>query len=394
MKAYYNDVDPFVCQWVRNLIKAGLITPGDVDERPIEDVQATDLAGYDRCHFFCGVAVWDYALNQAGWGNSPVWTGSCPCQPFSCAGKQLGTADKRHLWPVWFRLIRECNPSALLGEQVAGPAALAWFDLVSADLEDAGYAVGAADLCAAGVGAPHIRQRLYWMAHAGRAPGCSEQLHESGQGLRRQPGPDDGAGVGERGIPGGLADARSGGSASRGQGFESSQDSEANLRGQASFNAREGCSSVGTLADPTPGGQRIDGGAPRDTGHAAQCEPDGGMEHAEGEQVGISGCARESRIAAGTVADADGGKPSDRELQRGRGHLQQSQNALAGFWTGADWLPCRDGKVRPVEPGSFPLAHGVAGRVGRLRAYGNSLCAPVATEFVKAAKKLLTSAAA
>lgn len=121
MTAYYNEFDPKAAAWLRELIKADLIAPGDVDERSIKDVQPNDLKGYTQCHFFAGIGGWSYALRLAGWSDDvPVWTGSCPCQPFSSAGKQKGTDDERHLWPDFMRLIRECRPSVVFGEQVAG----------------------------------------------------------------------------------------------------------------------------------------------------------------------------------------------------------------------------------------------------------------------------------
>lgn len=163
--AYYNENDPFAAAWLRELMRAGLIADGDVDDRSIEDVQPDDVRGYVQCHFFAGIGGWSYALRLAGWSDDrPVWTGSCPCQPFSAAGRRKGTADKRHLWPQFFRLIRECRPAIVFGEQVASKDGLAWLDAVCTDMEGSGYAAGAADLCAAGVGAPHIRQRLYWCA--------------------------------------------------------------------------------------------------------------------------------------------------------------------------------------------------------------------------------------
>ena len=165
--AYYNEIDPYAAAWLRNLIAAGLLPPGDVDERSIADVRSGDLADYTQCHFFAGIGGWAYALRLTGWPDDrPVWTGSCPCQPFSAAGKRKGTADERHLWPEFRRLIADCRPSTVFGEQVASKDGRLWLFGIRADLEELGYGVGAADLCAAGVGAPHIRQRLWWVADA------------------------------------------------------------------------------------------------------------------------------------------------------------------------------------------------------------------------------------
>lgn len=171
-QAWYNEHDPFAAAWLRQLIAAGHIAPGVVDERSIVDVLPSDLAGFTQCHFFAGIGVWSYALRRAGWPDGrPVWTGSPPCQPFSAAGKGLGAADERHLWPAYFHLIDICRPHTLFGEQVASKDGLAWLDNVSADLERADYTFGAADLSAAGFGAPHIRQRLYFVGTQGKGEG-------------------------------------------------------------------------------------------------------------------------------------------------------------------------------------------------------------------------------
>jgi len=165
MSAYYNEIDPYAAQWLRNLIAAGHIAPGDVDERDIRDVRPGDLDGYTQRHFFAGIGGWSYALRLAGWPDDrPVWTGSCPCQPFSLAGKQRGFADERHLWPVWYRLIKERRPAKVFGEQVASAAE--WLRLVRSDLEALGYAVGAMPVQAASAGADHLRDRYWFVAYA------------------------------------------------------------------------------------------------------------------------------------------------------------------------------------------------------------------------------------
>ena len=162
---YYNEIDPFAADWLCQLINAGHIAPGVVDTRSIEDIAPYELREFTQCHFFAGIGVWSYALRQAGWPDDrPVWTGSCPCQPFSAAGKGRGFTDERHLWPVFFHLIEQCRPVTIFGEQVASKDGLTWLDLVQTDLEGAGHTVGAVDSCAAGFGAPHLRQRLFWVA--------------------------------------------------------------------------------------------------------------------------------------------------------------------------------------------------------------------------------------
>ncbi|MFA7322299.1 MAG: DNA cytosine methyltransferase, partial [Dokdonella sp.] len=154
MTNYYNEFDAYAASWLRALIETEQIAPGVVDERSIADVDAGDLVGFDQCHFFAGIGGWPLALRLAGWPDDrPVWTGSCPCQPFSGAGKRTGTADTRHLWPVFRDRIRVRKPPVVLGEQVASKAGRTWLAAVRADLEEMGYATGGADLCAAGIGA-------------------------------------------------------------------------------------------------------------------------------------------------------------------------------------------------------------------------------------------------
>lgn len=288
MAAYYNEIEPFAAQWLRNLIQAGLIADGEVDERSIVDVSGSDLRGFTQCHFFAGIGVWSYALRKSGWSDDrEVWTGSCPCQPFSSAGRGGAFDDERHLWPHFFRLIQEQRPDVVFGEQVSSKDGLAWLDFVCADLEAEDYAVGALDTCAAGVGAPHIRQRLYWVADSKHDGRNRPERVTSKQDKHEQ----------EKRIPDGDC-----------------------------------CScELGNSDEERPQGYR--------------------------------------RLA-------------EQHDQDGRERTQR-YGAAPGFWGDATWLPCRDGKARPVEPGAFPLAHGIAGRVGRLRAYGNAIVGPQAQAFIE-----------
>jgi DNA (cytosine-5)-methyltransferase 1 len=186
--AYYNEIEPYKAQWLRNLISAGEIAPGDVDERDIRQVRAADLHGYTQCHFFAGVGGWSYALRLARWPDSrPVWTGSCPCQPFSEAGKRRAADDGRHLWPDWFRLVRECRPAIVFGEQVPEAIALGWLDEVANDVQSAGYAIGAAVLSACLVEARQERERLWFVARANSFQAQRPSIAR----LERDPWPSD-----------------------------------------------------------------------------------------------------------------------------------------------------------------------------------------------------------
>lgn len=326
MAAFYSEHDPGAAEWLRELMAAGLIAQGVVDERSIADLTADDLRGYAQVHLFAGIGGWSHALRLAGWfDDRPVWTGSCPCQPFSSAGKRKGAADARHLWPDMFRLVRECRPVVIFGEQVEGALRHGWLDGVCADLEGEGYAVGSAVLGAHSAGAPHIRQRLYWVADAASGGEVPAQL--GGQRDVTQQGGDAGR----------LADA----------------DGQEPGRGELRFGAADGSDS-------------------RDAGVEEHAAPGVALGDASGKrsQVGIG----------------DGG------VRRGEGRPPTGEAAQlsgdVGFWDAFDLIPCRDGKSRRVEPGSFPLAHGVPGRVGLLRGYGNAICPQTAATFIQAYRQV------
>lgn len=229
MTAYYNEIDPYAANWLRNLISAGLIAPGDVDERSIADVRPDDLRGYTQCHFFAGIGVWSHALRLAGWSDDqPVWTGSCPCQPFSAAGAGAGFDDERHLWPAWYHLIGSRRPPVVFGEQVASPNGYLWLDLVQADLEGAAYTCGPVVLPAAGFGAPHGRHRIFYVAHAAGG-GQREQRSETEPGRERHA--DCGHSVGELAEGGQLQEPFRGSQGRDGIGSARKNDPDAAVSG-------------------------------------------------------------------------------------------------------------------------------------------------------------------
>ncbi|QLV14268.1 DNA cytosine methyltransferase [Enterobacter roggenkampii] len=341
--AYYNEIDPFAAQWLRNLIAGGHIAPGEVDERSIEDVTPDDLRGFTQCHFFAGIGVWSHSLRLAGWpDDKPVWTGSCPCQPFSAAGKGDGFADERHLWPHFFHLISERRPQHVFGEQVASGNANTWFDLVQTDLEGMGYAFGLVPFASAGVGAPNIRERAYWVANAS-SEYESTAGDETGSATCLRSSPFDGV---------------------------------ANTSG-------ERLNQFDSLLQREESG-RFSEGMPETTRIGSTC----GM-----------GDADHSRLERHIRDDSAAGRERATGSATSPGvHLRPLE--VNGFWRDADWLLCRDGKWRPVEPGTFPLVDGAAARlgrvesgvarvassnrVGRLKGYGNAINAQAAAEFIRA----------
>lgn len=416
LDVYYNEVDPHAAQTLRNLIAAGELPFGVVDERDIRDVQPSNLDGFAQCHFFAGVGIWAKALQIAGVRHDKqIWTGSCPCQPLSAAGKGLGFEDERHLWPDWHWLIDQCRPETILGEQVASHDGLKWADLVQADLEATDYAFGPVDTCAAGFGGYHIRQRLYFAGIDIRVANPAGQPGRLADGREWQQMLEDIW----RGAAGGMEYSER--TRLEGHGRHGDNRPEPGrltarpARPAATASPASGLDNTGCIRRDARGHRDHRGDdrqqpdadvASRGMGHAASPRPlsspqpglhrreeSTGPRHAEPERSGgdCSGMAAADRGKRNRVASGE-------ERQRDRapsGRNKSNSQPERSFETdhartpdihgaGADWLFCRDGKWRPVRPGSFPLADAYPGRVGELRAYGNALDLGQATAFVHA----------
>jgi len=378
---YYNDHEPYVCQWLRNLIDAGELPEGDVDERSIAEVLPSEIDGYVSCHFFAGIGGWAKALRIAGWPESlPVWTASLPCQPFSTAGKRKAEEDERHLWPIFLPLVRKLQPARIFGEQVSSDDGRDWLDRISADLEEVGYAVGAADLPAACVDLPHKRQRLFWVAER---LGNTYGKGFSGRGLSGSRRADKRS-IGETGSPpvspiGGVVNP-----------YGTRQQTSNRLTRQPEQGAAL-CRSSEMGSPDGVGDALCKRPLPQQPERSVRSQRDS-TPPGVGQNDGVANASMSARD--GTIVRDDAGQ-DDRE-----------RNAV---------VYCSDGFYRRIspQPGDEPLAHGIprdvgpllAGlegmgqsperakksvkysrrnRVGRLRGYGNAIVPAVAALFVQA----------
>lgn len=408
--SYYNDFNPHACEWARNLIKAGLVSDGLVDCRSITEVQPSDLKEFTQCHFFSGILGWPLALRLAGWPDDrPVITGSCPCPPFSSAGKKKACpeckfreviphprktgifacvecahewfADGRHLWPEMHRIVSglagPLSEAPVFGEQVGGADGLIWLAGVRTTLEELGRAVGAADLCGASVGAPHIRQRLFWMAHA-----------EIARGFRNQCGCNFGA--------------------------TESSEAEVSARGvrteqRAAIDAepkRNGGN--GRLADARHDSRARSGQATRlETSERSES---GEHDSSNGLDGGLG-----NGIVTRLEGHAGNGDPT------GRPEAVRS-TAAAGAWSDFYIVHCRDDKYRRIGSDAAPLAHGIPRdtsqlvsrleglglsskdardtirrarrcRLTTIEGFGNAIIPQLAAEFISAAMEAISETA-
>ncbi|MEQ1519702.1 MAG: DNA cytosine methyltransferase [Aestuariivirga sp.] len=338
---YYNEFDPYAAQWLKNLIAEGLIPDGFVDERSIKDVPADFLKGFSQCHFFAGIGGWSLALRLAGWPDDrPAWTGSCPCQPYSAAGSQKGFEDERDLWPVWFNLIAEVEPSVVFGEQVSAAIGQHWLDRVRVDLERSGYALGAAVLPACAVGAPHKRDRLWFVAHP-------------------EPARREGSLHGSR-IVAGEAQQR--------QAVETQRPGEGSCVVEDADSGRQRGSG---LRPEQPGRTEV-------VGASEICDVADALRAGRTERRAIAGNRQIAGSSSDDVADAD-----VEGLQRREFH-PKCEDQLSTWQAGVEWVIGADGKARRVKSGLRLLAHGVPARVGKLRAFGNAIVPQLAAEFIAA----------
>ena len=376
--AYYNDCDPFVVRWLRNLVANGTIPDGVVDERPIVEVKEGDIEPFAHCHWFAGIAGWARALQLAEWPSGrPVWTASVPCQPFSDAGQRHAAEDDRHLWPALAALVDACRPPVIFGEQVEGAISLGWLDGMCDDLVSMEYSVSAAVLPAAAVGAPHLRHRIYWMAMPDEEmPDMPINLFGEPAPSMQQPAPwvAEHLRAMRRALPVSLPYHPIRETALAAARDESLMDIRATCQGETD-------------------GMHL----PMEAGGNSRWE------------AHLDAASEPSRCC---VADADGGHACTEGLQRGGQHGLIAAHGGPHHWCDARFVRCSDGAhrrvgtriqrladglsndlggVRPREQGRtgppdliWPISPTMPARISRLRGYGNSIVPQLAAIFVKA----------
>ena len=366
--AFYNEIEPYLCTWLNNQIAAGIIPPGRVDGRDVRDLSPNDLAGFRQVHLFAGVGGWAYAARLAGWpDDAELWSASCPCQPFSVAGKRAGTDDPRHLWPDVFRLVGARRPAVLVGEQVAAAVGQHWLDRVFADLESLGYACRAIVVPACAVNAPHRRDRLWFVAHThdARLQGFAGDV--AGAEARRRVADGSAATAGVRDGACAVVDAdRLGGQVDPHAGGRTPGSRTRPLAGSTGANTL-------TVADADE-----------------PCTTEEWLQR-RGQFGGTGG---DSSDRAGVVSDADERvrerRPdlAQRQAQERTVVARHRDGLERGAWDDVEWIIGYDGKLRRVpRAGVRLLAHGIPARISRLRAAGNAIVPALAAEVLRALRE-------
>jgi len=260
-------------------------------------------------------------------GEADVVCGGFPCQPFSVAGKQKGTSDDRHLWPEMFRLIREIKPQFVIGENVKNIVNIqdgVVFETVCTDLESEGYEVQSFNIPAAGVGAPHRRERIWIVAYA-------ERYNETQQ-IQKSDG---------------------------------TQDQVQNKRGQ-----KDSASRISSRANSI---WQTNNRYETNVANTHSSNQRTGKKSKQQERSTSRECfSNSSEYDANTNSEGLQRLWSEHKLRNSKEEKQTSGNS---WWS--------------VEPNVGRVAHGVPGRVHRLKGLGNSIVPQIAKEIGLAIKKVM-----
>jgi len=290
-----------------------------------------------------------------------IITGGFPCQPFSVAGKQAGTDDDRHLWPVMFRIIQELTPRWVIGENVKGLTNIqdgVVFETVCSDLEGEGYEVRTFNIPAAGVGAPHRRERLWIIASLVNANSDGSPTTTQRRSFEETSNDDQ-----EREIKARESERTSG--RERYENLENSRrtlQSRTELREKNEDEVGEGYANQHQRSSSPSESNVANTYARLSNGQVEEVQPRWNFSLPSGEDVANT----ESSNRHDNEAVTRDGESSTQEVFGDGG----SVSGESSWWH--------------TEPDVGRVAHGVPGRVYRLKGLGNSIVPKIAEEIGKA----------
>ena len=334
-------------------------------------------------------------LKADGIDSIDIITGGYPCQPFSVAGKQKGVEDPRHLWPEYFRLVKECRPTWIIGENVSGHIKLG-LDSVIEDLESENYSVRTFSISASSVGANHQRERIWIVAYSERNDNFNEEQRVNGEekeipGEHRKndspPRESSRASAVRKTNNGDVADTNE---------WKNNTRNDSKPREEEQFKFSPNSSSErGVVANTESFGS--------DGGEISESKEKSGQERILGSQVrGVSSDVantesdKEDGVLRTASSESDQGNPrmessGSRDGQPKREAPQDMANTdsegLERQWKsrnqfGSEFTATESGEERQgemgqgwwsVEPNVGRVAHGIPSRVDRLKSLGNSL---------------------
>ena len=337
-----------------------------------------------------------------------IITGGFPCQPFSVAGKQQGTSDSRHLWPEMFRIIKEFSPRWVIGENVKGLTNIqdgVVFETVCSDLEGEGYEVRAFNIPAAGVGAPHRRERIWIVAHAKRYNKTDEigRSDETSRGIQEEHRQDDSSA---------RLTSRTSSIRQTNNGHEDMEDSRRTLQqgtelreknedevreGYANQHQRSGSTSEFNVADTNDTGNRApehetdkDGQKTDERWHEqSQLKSSGHSKNVADTYARLSNGTYEELQSRGQTFDTSSKGSTDvANTESSIGYDNEAVTRDGGSSTqeifGNGSSVSGEGSWWHTEPDVGRVAHGIPGRVYRLKGLGNSIVPKIAEEIGKA----------
>jgi len=339
-----------------------------------------------------------------------IITGGFPCQPFSVAGKQKGTSDDRHLWPEMFRIIKAFKPRFVIGENVPGIVNIqdgVVFETVCTDLESQGYEVQPFNIPAAAVGAPHQRKRIWIIATLADSVSNDERREisrsdeEKGRVQEEHRSKDSASGIFSRTSEirksnnGYEAMENSGRTLQQGSSIREKNEDEVGKE-NANQHQRSSSSSESNVANADT---RLSDGQKKELQSRGQAS----ISSREGENVAnaksissdgreIGQHSEESREKR-KIGIEVGGVSSDRQklANTDSERLERLGQSSRQFNETSSSTSCSEERQRQVgqgwwefEPNVGRVAHGVPGRVHRLKALGNSIVPQIAEEIGRA----------